>query len=157
MKILGDDAGIPRAARRSDHASKEIRKDSRKDQLSPAFHATDAAYRADFLQVGRNCHRPSDDVEQNVPLRSEQEKQDGANAEPSAQTNQDQQDDREKSVRRDGGSDLGQRLRDASQARAESNLHTYGNSPGGTNQESHDHAKECCAEPSAQLSRPQSD
>src|SRR5271165_3869456 len=76
-KVLGDDASVPRAPGSGDQTGDEIRKDSGQNESAPALAAFELEQVRRFSQIGRNRHGARDYVEQNVPLRSQQQKQDG--------------------------------------------------------------------------------
>ena len=98
VEVLGDDAGVPGASGGRYETGDQVGKDSRQEQLSPALHPLQAIDVADFFQVGGNGAGPGDDVEQDVPLRAEQQQHDGADPQSAAGANQDQQDDGNKAV-----------------------------------------------------------
>ena len=101
--------------------------------------------RRDFLQVTRDCHRPRDHVEQDVPLRAKEHQQDRTNADARADMDQRQQDDREENRRRERSGNLRQGLRDARQAGMKTNGHTRWNGPQGGYDEREVHAQERCS------------
>src|SRR6267143_3614275 len=120
MKILRNDACVPRAARGGYHAGDEIRKNSRQDEVAPAIPGAEAIDLRGFLEVGGNGHGAGDDVEEDVPLRAKKHQQHGGNFEAAAEAQQKEKNDRKKSSSRDGSGHLYQRLRDARQARIRS-------------------------------------
>src|SRR5208337_2055568 len=73
VEILGDDAGVPGAAGGGNHAGNKKRKDPRQNQFSPTLPAPDAENAGGFLQVGGNGDGASDHIEQNVPLRAQEQ------------------------------------------------------------------------------------
>ena len=70
MEVLGYDARIPCAARCRHQASNQAGKNAWQDQLFPALDPFEAENRAALLQVRRDRDSASDDVKQDVPLRS---------------------------------------------------------------------------------------
>src|ERR1035441_6486383 len=121
------------------------------DQFAPTLPAADAENAGDFFQIGGNGHGAGDHVEQNVPLRAEQQQNDRAESQTSAQANQDQQHNREQRRRWNRGGNLRERLSDARQARVESDGNTGRNRPEGAEHESEIHAQEGGSEAYADL------
>ena len=68
---LGDDAGVPRAARRGERAGDVVRQDPGQDDLAPPLPGAQAKQGRDLAQVGREGAGAGDDVEQDVPLRAQ--------------------------------------------------------------------------------------
>src|SRR5208337_2831835 len=124
VEIFGDDAGVPGATGGRDHTGNEKRKDSGQDQFAPTLPAADAENAGRFFQVGGNGHGTGDHVEQDVPLRAEQQQNDRAESQTSAQANQDQQYNRKYRRGRNRSGNLRERLGDARQARIESDGNT---------------------------------
>ena len=106
--VLGDDRGVPGAARGRDHAGDEVGKDAGKNELGPALPAREVVERGNLAQVGGDGHGSGDHVEQDVPLRAQQHQRNGADAESAADLHQaDEQDGKERR-----GRNRGQNLRD---------------------------------------------
>src|SRR6266446_6096921 len=78
--VLGHDAGIPRASRRSDPAGHEIGKDTRKVERPEPAPALQPVAARGLLEICGNCHRSRDNVEQDVPLRPEEHEYDASPA-----------------------------------------------------------------------------
>src|SRR6266404_6349148 len=116
MKILRNDACVPRAARGGYHAGDEIRKNSRQDEVAPAIPGAEAVDLRGFLEVRGNSHGAGDDVEEDVPLRAEKHQEHGGNLEAAAEAKQKEKNNRKEGGGRNGGGHLHQRLRDARQA-----------------------------------------
>ena len=117
MKIFRDDAGVPGAARCGHQAGDEIRKNSRQEEITPAIPRAEAVDLRGLLEVRGNGHGPGDDVEEDIPLRSEKHQQHGGNFEAAAEAKQKQKNDRKEGGGRNRGSHLRERLRNAGQAR----------------------------------------
>src|SRR6267143_116465 len=116
MKILRNDACVPRATRGGYHAGDEIRKNSRQDEVAPAIPGAEAVDLRGFLEVSGNGHGAGDDVEEDVPLRAEKHQEHGGNLKASAEAKQKEKNNRKEGGCRNGGGHLHQRLRDARQA-----------------------------------------
>jgi len=104
-----------------------------------------------FFQVGGNGDGAGDHVEQNVPLRAEQQQNDRAESQTSAQANQDQHHNREQRRGRHRSGNLRQRLSDARQARVESDGDAGRDRPEGAERKSEIHAQEGGSEAYADL------
>src|SRR5271166_2548722 len=128
-EILSDDAGVPRAARSGDKTSDEIGEDSGQNQSAPALKAFELEQVRRFSQIGGNRHGARDYVEQDVPLRSQQQKQNGTEPQTAANSNEHQQHDGKQRRRRDRSRNLRQRLCNARQLGIESDGDTYRNCP----------------------------
>ena len=82
--VLGDDAGVPRAARRRHPAGDQVRETRPADRATEALPAVQAVAARRLAQIGGDGHRAGDDVEQDVPLRAQQHQHDAAPAERDA-------------------------------------------------------------------------
>ena len=71
MKIFGHDACVPGATGSGDKPSDKIGEYPGQDEFLPALEACQSENRAGFLQVRRDRDSSSDDVEKDVPLRSQ--------------------------------------------------------------------------------------
>src|SRR5467141_2457553 len=129
MKILRNDACVPRAIRGGYHAGDEIRKNSRQDEVAPAIPGAEAVDLRGFLEVGGNGHGAGDDVEEDVPLRAEKHQEHGGNLEASAEAKQKKKNNRKQGGGRNGGGHLHKRLRDARQAGIRTDGDADGNGP----------------------------
>ena len=89
-----------------DQSCNQVRENCRQQQPAPPLHAAQMVDIADFLQVGGNGRRPGNDVEQDVPLRSQQQQDNRADAQSASHANQHQQDDGEQRRRGNRGGDL---------------------------------------------------
>src|SRR5882762_7673614 len=116
MKILRNDACVPRAVRGGYHAGDDIRKNSQQDEVAPAIPGAEAIDLRGFLEVRGNGHCAGDDVEEDVPLRAEKHQEHGGNLKASAEAKQKEKNNRKEGGCRNGGGHLHQRLRDARQA-----------------------------------------
>ena len=106
MEIFGHDAGVPGAARRGDEPRDQERENPRQEQFPPALEISQPEHSAHFFQVRGNGAGAGDDIEQDVPLRAEQEQDHGADSHPAADPNQHQEDDRKQSRGGHGGGNL---------------------------------------------------
>ena len=129
MKVLGDDGGVPRAAGGCDHASDEVREDSREDEPGPTLPASEFVNGCSLLEVGRDGDSAGNDVKEDVPLCSQQHESDGADAETPAQTDEAQKQDREQGRCRNRGHNLDDGLEKPGQFRIETNCNANGNGP----------------------------
>src|SRR6267143_693798 len=111
MKIFRDDAGVPGAARCGHQAGDEIRKNSRQDEITPAIPRTEAVDLRGFLEVRGNGHGAGDDVEEDVPLRSEKHQEHGGNFEAAADAKKKQKNNRKEGGGRNRGGHLRERMR----------------------------------------------
>src|SRR5258708_34361053 len=84
--------------------------------MPPAAPGREAKDPRGFFQVGGDGHGAGDDVEEDVPLGAEKHDEHGGDFETATQADQEKQNDRKKSGGRNGGGDLRERLRDASEA-----------------------------------------
>ena len=107
---LGDDAGIPRAARGGDRAGDVIGQHRGQRDAPPPQPAAHAEIGAGGAQLGRNRRGAGDDIEQNVPLGAE----DHQRAQPDIRVELERDDrrdrDREQKIGRKGGEKLRHRL-----------------------------------------------
>ena len=94
-------------------------KDRGKNHGAPAVDPAEAENVGDFAELGWDRDGARDHVKQNVPLRAEQHQQNRAGIQSAAETNQAEQQNREERGGRNRRRDLGDRLRDARQARVE--------------------------------------
>src|SRR5208337_879703 len=99
-EVLGDDAGVPCPAGSGDQTSDEIREDSGQNESAPALNAFELEQVRRFFQIGGNRHGARDYVEQNVPLRSQQQEQDGTEPQTAANSDEHQQHDGKQRRRR---------------------------------------------------------
>src|SRR5258707_15752789 len=129
MKILRNDACVPRATRGGYHAGDEIRKNSRQDEVAPAIPGAEAVDLRGFLEVRGKGHGPGDDVEEDVPLRAEEHQEHGGNLEAAAEAKQKKKNNRKEGGGGNGSGHLHERLRDASQARLGTDGDADGNGP----------------------------
>ena len=129
FEIFGDDAGVPRAAGGGDEAGDQIRKNRRQEQLAPALHAAQVEYVADFLEIRGDRAGARDHIEQDVPLRSQQQQNNGRDAQSSAGANQQQQHDGEQRGRGHGCGHLRDRLCEGGQPRLQSDVDTHRDGP----------------------------
>ena len=105
-------------------------------QFPPALDFAQAEHSADFLQIRGNGAGAGDHIEQNVPLRSQQQQQHGANPHAAAHANQHQQDNREQSRGRHRGGDLRNRLDQGGELGPHAHINSHGDCP-----ESRDHQR----------------
>src|SRR5208283_1503975 len=110
MKALRDDAGVPCSAGGGDQSGDQVGKDSGQKQGAPALEAAQAEHTAHFFKVRRNGAGPGDNIEEDVPLRAQQQENNRANSQPTAGPNQQKQKDGEQSRGGDGGGNLDDRL-----------------------------------------------
>ena len=129
MEIFRHDAGVPRTAGSGNHPGHEIRKNPRKNQEAPAIPGTETKNRGSFLQVRGQRHSTGDDVEKDVPLRAQQHQKHRGDFQSATQTNQKQQNHREKRRGGNRSGHLRQRLSDAGKLRMRADVHTHGNGP----------------------------
>src|SRR5579862_1019951 len=110
MEIFGNDGRVPGAAGSGDHASDQVGENSGKDQVAPAFPATEVKNFGGFFQIGGDSHGAGDDVEEDVPLGAEEDQQHGSPLHAAAAVNEEEQNHRKQSGGGDGGGHLYQRL-----------------------------------------------
>ena len=101
VEVFRDNARVPGTAGCGDEAGHKEWEYARKNQLLPALPATQAENGCGFFEIGGDRHSTGDYIEQDVPLRAEQKKNDGTKAESYTQPDQYQENDWEESSRRD--------------------------------------------------------
>src|SRR5215469_16293560 len=74
VKVLGDDAGVPCSASCCNQARDQVRKNTWKDEFLPLLPLAKTKDVCGFLQVGGNGHGSGNHVKQDIPLRSQQQK-----------------------------------------------------------------------------------
>ena len=116
-KVLGNDAGVPRASGSGDQAGNEVGEDSRAESVCASAPSHEAEHLGGFFQVRGNRHRSGDHVEQDVPLRPEQQQDDGGRPSPPPMRISISSTMGNKRGGRNGRGDLRQRLRDLRQPR----------------------------------------
>src|SRR5450631_2086180 len=107
---FGDDARVPRAARRGDGARNVVRKDARQHHVLPPRPTGQAQAGSSFLEIARESGCACDDVEQDVPLRAEHHQRTQPDVGTQVVTHDDDYKDRKHQVGGKGGQELGHRL-----------------------------------------------
>ena len=129
-EVFGDDAGVPCASGGGDESGDEVGEDSGEDDGHPALAEIEAEDAGDIAHVAGDGERSGDDVEEDVPLGSEKHEDDGGRVDASARLNDGEKDDGEERSCRDGGGDLRERLRVASEAGMEADGDSGGDASG---------------------------
>ena len=129
--VFGEDAGVPGAAAGGDHAGDEVGEDAGEDECGPALVAGEFVEAGGFLEVGGDGHGSGDDVEEDVPLGSEEHEGNGADAETAADLDESDEQDGEEGGGGDAGQDLGEGLDDAGELGVEADGDADGDGPGG--------------------------
>src|SRR5207245_11591105 len=99
VKILRNDAGVPRAARSRHQAGDEIGKDAGEDEMTPAIPGAESEDLRGFLQFRRDGHGAGNDIEEDVPLRAEEHEEHSGNFKTPAKAKQQEKNDREEDRR----------------------------------------------------------
>ena len=120
---LGDDGGVPRAARRGDAASAPRAEHRRQDQLGPPLPRVQMERPRGLAQVIGNGRSARNHVEQDVPLRSQRHEQNAAPADVDMPGDEPQCDEREREVRGEARQHLHQRLHEPGNPRIHADPH----------------------------------
>src|ERR1700722_1179084 len=78
-EVLSNNARVPRTTRSRHQTGDKKRKYAWKNHRLPTLDRAEAEQRRNLLQIGRDSNRTSNDVEQDVPLRTKQHRRDGTN------------------------------------------------------------------------------
>src|SRR5271157_4010275 len=129
--VFSKNRSVPGSAGGCDHAGDEVGEDSGENEFGPALPAGEVEEGGDFAEVGGDGHGSGDDVEEDVPLRAEEHKNDGADAQAAADFDQADEQDGEEGRGRDGSQYLRKRLHEAGEPGAEADGDADGDGPGG--------------------------
>ncbi len=129
FEVFGDDGSVPGASTGGDEAGDEVGEDAGQDEGGPVLEAGKAEQAGDLAEVGRNSHGTGDDVEEDVPLSSEEHEGDGAETKSHAELHEPDDNEGEQSRSGEGCGDLSERLRDIGQLWMEADGDADGDGP----------------------------